>query len=352
MGANNPLILSGSTGTGKTHDLKLLSELLNYDEQLVFNPLEELQQAVQRAAALGLVPADSDLILPGETVEWAEEAAVDSHPTPAPLLASGPAPAPIPGTEFKFVCLSLHGCQCACTHCLSHAHADCTVACPAAWAIPVRYSCGCGVCPHFAAATAAGKRRVPKVVGIKQLAPRLLAALADDDMLAQGIGRVIARHFRVWFRRRPLMRQTTFVMEALSACGRRHAGVRSHDDGGDGSSDGGTDDIDGDNDEENDEDDDDDDGDDDDVSLGGDTDYLAARQAAGSHGEADGVAERKGDDDAPLQGVYSQEELVRRRAGLLSNSAGVTQLVKDLLVRPRRPTVRWCPYSPTPTTRE
>jgi hypothetical protein len=38
------------------------------------------------------------------------------------------------------------------------------------------------------------------------------------------------------------------------------------------------------------------------------------------------------DEDAPLGGVYTQEERLRRRAGLLATSAGVAQLVKDLLV--------------------
>jgi hypothetical protein len=54
MGANNPIVLSGATGTGKTHDLKLLSELLNYDEALVFSPLEELQKVDLPLPAVGL----------------------------------------------------------------------------------------------------------------------------------------------------------------------------------------------------------------------------------------------------------------------------------------------------------
>jgi hypothetical protein len=62
--------MEGSTGTGKTNCLEMLSTLMNHDASIVFDPLEELHAALQKAAADGIVRDGSRLLVPGKMIPW------------------------------------------------------------------------------------------------------------------------------------------------------------------------------------------------------------------------------------------------------------------------------------------
>jgi hypothetical protein len=208
-----------------------VAELKNYDDAIVFNPLEELQRVLQRAAAADpKLLSNTGLLVPGVEISWEEG---------EPAAGAGTALLAVAGTPKT------------------------------------------------------SRRKVCKVVEQGLIANALRTALDNDDSLAGRLGPIIVKHFAECFHRWPLMSKTEFVEEALSTVGE----VEEEE-------------------------------------VEEDKVVVKVEEAREEGAAAEGVEECKGDDCDPpsVLSAHSLKDPRRRRRALLTTSAGVLQLVKDLLV--------------------